>query len=32
MSVVELRICGRYRLGSKIGVGNFSNVYLGKNV
>ena len=32
MSVVELRVCGRYRLGSKIGVGAFGVVYKGKNV
>jgi hypothetical protein len=32
MSVVELRVAGRYKLGPKIGSGSYGNIYLAKNV
>ncbi|CAD8208806.1 unnamed protein product [Paramecium octaurelia] len=32
MSIIELRVCGRYKLGPKIGVGSFGQIYLAKNV
>jgi serine/threonine protein kinase len=32
MSIIELRVCGRYKLGPKIGVGSFGSIYLAKNV
>lgn len=32
MSTIELRICGRYKLGNRIGVGTFGSIYFAKNV
>ena len=32
MSIVEVRVCGRYKLGPRIGTGTFGNIYLAKNV
>ena len=32
MSLVEIRINGRYKLGQKIGCSSFGDIYLGKNV
>ncbi len=32
MSTVELRVCGRYKLLNRIGVGTFGSIYLAKNV
>lgn len=32
MSIIELRVCGRYKLGPKIGVGTYGSIYLAKNV
>ena len=32
MSIVEVRVCGRYKLGSKIGNGAFGSIYLARNV
>ena len=32
MSIVEVRVCGRYKLGAKIGLGAFGSIYLAKNV
>ncbi|KAL4506522.1 hypothetical protein ABPG72_000093 [Tetrahymena utriculariae] len=32
MSIVEVRVCGRYKLGSRIGTGSFGSIYLAKNV
>jgi serine/threonine protein kinase len=32
MSSIEIRVCGRYRLGEKIYKGKYSSIYIGKNV
>jgi serine/threonine protein kinase len=32
MNIVEIRVAGRYKLGSHIGTGAYSDVYRGKNV
>lgn len=32
MSSIEIRVCGRYRMGEKIYKGKYSSVYIGKNV
>ncbi len=32
MSIVEVRVCGRYKLGPKIGNGAFGAIFLAKNV
>ncbi|EGR26911.1 hypothetical protein IMG5_205360 [Ichthyophthirius multifiliis] len=32
MSIVEVRICGRYKLGQKISIGQYSSIYLARNV
>ncbi|EGR27420.1 hypothetical protein IMG5_196020 [Ichthyophthirius multifiliis] len=32
MSIVELRVCGRYKLAERIGAGAFGQLFIGKNV
>lgn len=32
MSIVEVRVCGRYKLGAKLGNGHWGTIYLAKNV
>ncbi len=32
MSVLELRVCGRYKLTNRIGIGTFGSIYLAKNI
>jgi len=32
MNIVEVRVCGRYKLGAKIGNGTFGSIYLARNV
>ena len=32
MNIVEIRVAGRYKLGSHIATGTYSEVYQGKNV
>jgi hypothetical protein len=32
MASLELRVCGRYRLGRRIGRGTFGQIYLTKNI
>ena len=32
MSSIEIRVCGRYRLGEKIYKGKYGSIYIGKNV